>query len=158
MGIFPDAQGQVTPQSLVRSGRILKLRFYECSLTCKYEEDPIKNEGARLLTTFSHYNPMGAIRCHGQVAQRVSCLPWMLSLKMIKYFILSYIFLVPVLHARGSRSTLASSRFFCGEFFPLLLIQDSKLSVALKEWELNTCKQPLEGLPRNSVLMFLTSS
>ena len=25
MGIFPDAQGQLTPQSLVRSGRILNL-------------------------------------------------------------------------------------------------------------------------------------
>ena len=34
-------------------------------VTCKYEEDPIKNEGARVLTTFPHYNPMGAIRCHG---------------------------------------------------------------------------------------------
>ena len=34
-------------------------------VTCKYEEDPIKNEGARVKTTFSHYNPMGAIRCHG---------------------------------------------------------------------------------------------
>ena len=29
------------------------------------EEDPIKNEGARVFTTFPHYNPMGAIRCHG---------------------------------------------------------------------------------------------
>ena len=34
-------------------------------VTCKYEEDPIKNEGARVDTTFSHYNPMGAICCHG---------------------------------------------------------------------------------------------
>ena len=32
---------------------------------CKYEEDPNKNEGARVLTTFPHYNTMGAIRCHG---------------------------------------------------------------------------------------------
>ena len=32
----------------------------------KYEEDdPIKIEGARVLTTFPHYNPMGAIHCHG---------------------------------------------------------------------------------------------
>ena len=28
-------------------------------LTCKNEEDPIKNEGARVLTTFSHYKSMG---------------------------------------------------------------------------------------------------
>ena len=34
-------------------------------VTCKYEEDPIKNEGARVDTTFSHYNPMGAICYHG---------------------------------------------------------------------------------------------
>ena len=34
-------------------------------VTCKYEEDPIKNEGARVVTTFSHYIPMGAIGCHG---------------------------------------------------------------------------------------------
>ena len=54
MGIFPEAQGQLTPQSLVRSGRIS--RCYGCSrllVTCKYEKDPIKNEGARVLTTFS---------------------------------------------------------------------------------------------------------
>ena len=36
--------------------------------TCKYEEDPIKNEGARVFTTFPHYNPMGAIRCHGTLS------------------------------------------------------------------------------------------
>ena len=53
MGIFPDAQGQLTPQSLVRSCRIsnssemLKVVL----VTCKYEEDPIKNEGARVVTT-----------------------------------------------------------------------------------------------------------
>ena len=47
MGIFPDAQGQLTPQSLVRSGRISNL------VTCKYEEDPIKNESSIVLTTFS---------------------------------------------------------------------------------------------------------
>ena len=33
-------------------------------VTCKYEEDRIKNEGARVFT-FPHYNPMGAICCHG---------------------------------------------------------------------------------------------
>ena len=34
-------------------------------VTCKYEDDPIKNEGARVDTTFPHYIPMGAICCHG---------------------------------------------------------------------------------------------
>ena len=31
----------------------------------KNEEDPIKNEVARVATTFPHYNSMGAICCHG---------------------------------------------------------------------------------------------
>ena len=34
-------------------------------VSSKYEGDPIKNEGARVLTTLPHYNPMGAICCHG---------------------------------------------------------------------------------------------
>ena len=84
MGIFTDAQGQLTPQSLVRSGRIsnsfemswmsslpasmknirskmnsavLGLKFelvrdvMDVLVTCKYEEYPIKNEGARVDTT-----------------------------------------------------------------------------------------------------------
>ena len=55
MGIFPDAQGQLTPQSLVRSGRISNSSemLWNVLVTCKYEEDPIKNEGARVDTTFS---------------------------------------------------------------------------------------------------------
>ena len=53
MGIFPDAQGQLTPQSLLRSGRISNSSEMLCYVlvTCKYEEDPIKNEGARVDTT-----------------------------------------------------------------------------------------------------------
>ena len=48
MGIFPDAQGQLTPQSQVRSGRIFELvrDVMDVLITCKYEEDPIKNESA----------------------------------------------------------------------------------------------------------------
>ena len=55
MGIFPDAQGQLTLQSLVRSGPNFKLirDVLDFLVTCKYEEDPIKNEGARVFTTFS---------------------------------------------------------------------------------------------------------
>ena len=55
MGIFSDAQGQLTRQSLVRSGRISNSSDYimDVLVTCKYEEDPIKNEGARVDTTFS---------------------------------------------------------------------------------------------------------
>ena len=50
MGIFPDAQGQLTPIwpnfELIRD-------VMDVLVTCKYEEDPIKNEGARVDTTFS---------------------------------------------------------------------------------------------------------
>ena len=53
MGIFQDAQGQLTPQSLVRSSRIFELvrDVMDVHVTCKYEENPIKNEGARVDTT-----------------------------------------------------------------------------------------------------------
>ena len=55
LGIFPDAQGQLTPHSLVRSGRNFELvrDVMDVLVTCKYEEDPIKNEGARVVTIFS---------------------------------------------------------------------------------------------------------
>ena len=65
MGIFPDAQGQLTPQSLVRSGRILNSSemLWYFLVTCKYEEDPIKNEGARVDTTlYSNFSD-----AHGQI-------------------------------------------------------------------------------------------
>ena len=52
MGIFPDAQGQLT----VVHGRTwsnfeLVQDFMVVLITCKNEEDPIKNEGARVFTT-----------------------------------------------------------------------------------------------------------
>ena len=40
MGIFPDTQGQLTPQSLVRD-------VMDDLISCQYEEDPIKNRDAR---------------------------------------------------------------------------------------------------------------
>ena len=48
MGIFPDAQGQLTPQSLVRSGRISNLSemLWMSSLTAS-----MKKRGARVFTT-----------------------------------------------------------------------------------------------------------
>ena len=54
MGIFPDAQGQLTKVP----GWIL-LNFEPIQdimvvlVTCKNKEDPIKNEGARVVTRFS---------------------------------------------------------------------------------------------------------
>ena len=55
MGIFPDAQGQLTLQSTVRSGQISNSSkdFMVVLLTCKNEEDPIKNRGARVFTTLN---------------------------------------------------------------------------------------------------------
>ena len=55
MGTFPDAQGQLTPQSLVRSSQISNSSemLWIFSLPARSEEDPIKNEGARVFTTFS---------------------------------------------------------------------------------------------------------
>ena len=60
MGIFSVAQGQLTPQSVVESDRISKLvrDFEVVLLTYKYEEDPIKNEGARVLARFPYCYPM----------------------------------------------------------------------------------------------------
>ena len=54
MGIFPNAQEQVTHYKV--TGRIL-LNFeptrdiMSLLVACKNEEDPIKNEGARVVTT-----------------------------------------------------------------------------------------------------------
>ena len=57
MGIFTDAQGQLTPQSVVGSGQIFNFIFKAVLGTCKNEEDPIKNEGARVLTTlYIHFS------------------------------------------------------------------------------------------------------
>ena len=61
MGIFPDAQGQLTTQSLVESGpnsnfsEILWLSSLPVSMK------KIRSKAQH----FPHYNPMGAIRCHG---------------------------------------------------------------------------------------------
>ena len=55
MGIFPDAQGQLTHKSL---GRILP-HFKPIQdvmvvlVTCNNKEEPVKNEGARVVTRFS---------------------------------------------------------------------------------------------------------
>ena len=54
MGILPDPEGQLTPQSLVESGpNSNSSEIVWLFVTCKYKEDPIKNEGASVFTTFS---------------------------------------------------------------------------------------------------------
>ena len=45
---FSDDQGQLTPQSM----QFEQIKAFMVSLvTCKTEEDPVKNEGPRVLTT-----------------------------------------------------------------------------------------------------------
>ena len=67
MGIFPDAQGQLTPQSEVEPGRnsnsfemlwlsLLPARMKKIQSKMKLLEWP---------QHFPHYNSMGAICCHG---------------------------------------------------------------------------------------------
>ena len=50
---FSDAQGQLTPKSLVEFCRKFELiqAFIVVLVTCTNEEDPIKNEGGRVLTS-----------------------------------------------------------------------------------------------------------
>ena len=67
MGIFPDAQGQLTPQSLVRSGRISNSSemLWMFSLPTSMKKIRSKMKAPECSQHFPHYNPMGAIRCHG---------------------------------------------------------------------------------------------
>ena len=66
MGIFPDAQGQLTPQSLVRSGRISNLSemLWMFLLPSSMKKIRSKMKGLEWSQHSSHYNPMGAIGCH----------------------------------------------------------------------------------------------
>ena len=52
---FSDAQGQLTPQSMIGFWPNFELirTLMVFLITCKNQEDPIKNEGARVLRTFS---------------------------------------------------------------------------------------------------------
>ena len=67
MGIFPDAQGQLTPQSLVRSGRIANSfeMLWMSSLPASLKKIRSKTKALECSKDFPHYNPMGAICCHG---------------------------------------------------------------------------------------------
>ena len=67
MGIFPDAQGQLTPQSLVRSGRIPNSSemLYIFSLSASMKKIRSKMRALECSQHFPHYIPMGAIGCHG---------------------------------------------------------------------------------------------
>ena len=67
MGVFPDAQGQLTPQSLVRSGLISNSSemLWMFSLPASMQKIRSKMKALEWTQHFPTYNPMGAIRCHG---------------------------------------------------------------------------------------------
>ena len=67
MGIFPDTQGQLTNKSLVQSCRILNQFevLMVVLVTYKNKEDQSKMKELEWSQDFPHYNPMGAICCHG---------------------------------------------------------------------------------------------
>ena len=67
MGIFQDAQGQLTPQSLIESGPNSKLAeiLWLSSLPASMKKIRSKMKALEWTQHFPHYNPMGAIRCHG---------------------------------------------------------------------------------------------
>ena len=66
MGIFPDAQGQLTPKSLVRSGQISKLSemLWMSSVPASMKKSRSKMKAPECSQGFLHCNPIGAICCH----------------------------------------------------------------------------------------------
>ena len=68
MGIFPDAQGQLTPQSLVKSSPNSNLSeiLWLSSLPASMKKIQSKMKALEWTQHFPHYNPVGAIRCHGR--------------------------------------------------------------------------------------------
>ena len=67
MGIFPDAQGQLTPQSLVRTGRISNSSemLWMFSLPASMKKIRSKMKALEWSQAFSPCNSIGAICCHG---------------------------------------------------------------------------------------------
>ena len=74
MGIFPDAQGQLTPQSLVRSSRISNSSemLWMFSLPASMKKIRSKMKALDWTQHFPHYNPMGAICCHGNQSSNLT--------------------------------------------------------------------------------------
>ena len=74
MGIFQIAQGQLTPQSLVRSGRISNSSeiLWMFSLPASMKKIRSKMKALEWTQHFPHYNPMGAICCHGNQSSNPS--------------------------------------------------------------------------------------
>ena len=67
MGIFPDAQGQLTHKSLVGSCRIsnpFKILWLSL-LPARIKKNKSKMKELEWSQDLPHYNPMEAIYCHG---------------------------------------------------------------------------------------------
>ena len=64
---FSDAQGQLTPQSVVGSGRTSNSSKLSCMSSLPVSINKIRSKTAekKWQHQFSHYNPMGATSCHG---------------------------------------------------------------------------------------------
>ena len=67
MGIFPVARRQLTPQSFIRSGRIMNSSEMLCLFLLPASMKKIRSKMTALECSqhFPHYNPMRAFRCHG---------------------------------------------------------------------------------------------
>ena len=67
MGIFPDVQGQRTHKSLVRSCRISNPFeiLWLSLLPARIKKNKSKMKELEWSQDFPHYNPNGAICCHG---------------------------------------------------------------------------------------------
>ena len=67
IGIFQDAQGQLILQSLVRSGQISNSSeiLWMFLLPASMKKIRSKMKALEWTQHFPHYNPMRAIRCHG---------------------------------------------------------------------------------------------
>ena len=72
MGIFPDARGQLTPQSLVESGLNSNLSeiLWLSLLPVSMKKIQSKMKALACSKRFPHYNPIGAIRCHRHTHRR----------------------------------------------------------------------------------------
>ena len=69
MGIFTDAQGQLTPQSLVRSGRISNSSemLWMSSLPASMKKIRSKIKALEWTQHFPHYNSMVAMETSGRI-------------------------------------------------------------------------------------------
>ena len=64
MGIFPDAQGQLTLWSDLAEFELSEI-LWMFSLPASMKKIRSKMKALECSQHFSHYKPMGAIRCHG---------------------------------------------------------------------------------------------